>query len=684
MKKSLTELQQRILPQSSSETESQITISNVNLDSAKNKVEHSDSEVKLPSRTDSIANYNLYLNKNIEAKEHDMKALRSEKIFPVFNNTVLAKISPNYFWYFEFYHMAIRLLFATLLLAIVAFVIFFIVIAYTPDADLSKIKARMFFASIMIFGVFITAFKSMEMNRLLKSPVLYEHQWTEDLFSLIVKRLPPDTTKQGIIDYFNMILDGQGVSGRVKDVVMLQDYRSYAQLKKRLAAINTKIDVQNRKEHRKKEIIEVLTKEKASIEGQLHRTTKDLIEFACFKGRAIVIFECIEAKETIRKYFKIHIFKRFAIYFCRDRYTNYYLGDSRIKIRIAPEPENLIFENLHFSRLEKRRRILLAYLLSSLFSVLVSGLLIYYESQKYGVDIPHEDFAYKGDQSSIKFAIVIIIVKAVSEKIYNALMSFIIYPSKLDYELNRTTFSIYLSFLLYVVFQVASTYFLEINLTVQLIKVVLISFLTRSVKMILIAIAASISKKRLGSVQPYSLKARVMMKVVSKFENFNLIQGVSAGIRMMFIGVAFLSQDPLVLLPLLIIVLYMCAIADKYKMVRCCNLIEIKSARYMLASFKAFQFVTIFSLWCTTYVFRRYILTKEVNIAVLRIDMFQYIYFVFVYGSLLYWPSSLQTRVNELFNRKSALTPYDFVCKNFPSVYRRLDPWREIKLAELK
>ena len=55
------------------------------------------------------------------------------------------------------------------------------------------------------------------------------------------------------------------------------------------------------------------------------------------------------------------------------------------------------------------------------------------------------------------------------------------------------------------------------------------------------------------------------------------------------------------------------------------------------------------------------------------------IYAVIFLGSLLYWPSTLQKKIQNSFNKTWAKTPYDSVCRDFSSLYRRLDPMREIR-----
>ena len=168
------------------------------------------------------------------------------------------------------------------------------------------------------------------------------------------------------------------------------------------------------------------------------------------------------------------------------------------------------------------------------------------------------------------------ILKVVSEKIYRSLMSFIIHKSKLDYRLTAINFNIYLSILLYVGFQVLSTQYLDSDLTTQLVKLVLLGFSARIAIMVLLQVAAFAVRKMFKTVHPYGLKGRVIGVIIRKSENFDFILGVSGGIQILFIGVAFSSENPIVLLPILIILLYAHALIDKYRIMKHSNLLEIK------------------------------------------------------------------------------------------------------------
>ena len=338
-------------------------------------------EVELRRLSTSAVECDFYARKDSEAKQIHTKILRSQKLFPVFQNTELAKLSVNYFLYFEFYHIAIRMLAGVYLVSWIAFGIDQLLAPILiQDGYLTE---QQFFLFLIFFaGICAVIMRHLEIRRLLKSPVLEECQWTEDLFSLIVKHLPIGTTTDEINNYFNTMLDQLETPGRVKYIVILQDYKRYAQLKRKIVTLNRKLDDLNLDKSSKDETKKRLAQERVDSEKQLELLEQELIVNQHFKGKAIVVFDSIQAKEAILRHFNSNIFKRLAVFCCRQRYRSYYLKKNKIVVRAAPEPENVIFENLHYSYIERKLRVVIAYFLSSLFIIVISIVLLVDELRK--------------------------------------------------------------------------------------------------------------------------------------------------------------------------------------------------------------------------------------------------------------------------------------------------------------
>ena len=183
-------------------------------------------------------------------------------------------------------------------------------------------------------------------------------------------------------------------------------------------------------------------------------------------------------------------------------------------------------------------------------------------------------------------------------------MRFMIYSSRLDYELNRISFSIYSSTLLYFLFQIIPAIDLKVDWTLQLVKMISLCLLIKVGMTIAIAVLASLIRKYTDR-QAQNLKGWILRMVVGMSENFDFIAGINGGIPLVFIGVSYLTQNPLILLPALIVILYAFALVDKYRIIKLCKPLAVKSPKYMLSSFKAFQCTLIFSLMGGSFVWLR-------------------------------------------------------------------------------
>ena len=338
MEESPSNLEQNLLLQPSQEANSETDTSDLSSSQLESDFSQPKPEPNSSNMMRSTVQCSFYARKDTEARGLHSGILRSQKIFPLFENTELAKLSVNYFLYFEFYHMAIRMLTGTLLISLAGYIAYFIGICLAPEGYESEIQPMLAFFFIGFTSTLIIITRYLEINRLSKSPILYEYQWTEDLFSLLVKGLPKDATKDDVINYFNMLLDEYQVSERVKDVIMLQDYKLYMQLKRKLADINKKMIKLNRRGEGKEEKKEALAQQKMNIKAQMHTLMDELVEYSHFNGRAVVIFECIQAKEVVKMHLKTPMFQKIIISCFKNHYKNYYLRGSRIEVKSAPGP----------------------------------------------------------------------------------------------------------------------------------------------------------------------------------------------------------------------------------------------------------------------------------------------------------------------------------------------------------
>ena len=296
--------EQSLLPQlpQDLEAEAEIISSQVRSQSASEKPNEQIFEADACIRNDSVVECNFYARKDTEARILHVDILRSRRIFPVFDNAGLSRFSANYFLYFEFYHMAIRILFGAFLVSLGGYGIYYIVMTFTSDDNAIDTEALLFIVFVVVISISLVVFRYLETRHLLKNSILYEYQWSEDLFSLLIEGLPEDTSKEEITNYLNTIFIEKGAGGAVKSILLLQDPKLYTELKKKLVTINKALDTAGEKEGSK----EVLLGKKERIEIQLNTLRQELAELKHFKGKAIVTFDLIEAKEGIRKHFEVY------------------------------------------------------------------------------------------------------------------------------------------------------------------------------------------------------------------------------------------------------------------------------------------------------------------------------------------------------------------------------------------
>ena len=221
---------------------------------------------------------------------NDEKELANQlKIFPVFGDKTLAKLSLNYYLYFEFYHSAIRLLFPSLIFSVIVYLLclfapslktidnhsrfnnipFFYFLRYETlekeEENEEETGIPIFIIAVLaVITNFLFVFSwTREKRRILKADFLYEDQWSENLFSILVEGLPNDTTSEEIKTHFDMMMLNKKIEGQVQDVILLQDSYEYVEIVKRLSDPRKQTaDELSRLEERRKSIENELTEGK--------------------------------------------------------------------------------------------------------------------------------------------------------------------------------------------------------------------------------------------------------------------------------------------------------------------------------------------------------------------------------------------------------------------------------------
>ena len=334
---------------------------------------------------------------------HEYEIRKKLTIFPLFNDHKIAQLSLNYILYFEFYRVAIRLLCYLFFLSSLVYLssIFTpkgrVYLSYDfPFSQLlwleteSNLPFKESFGMetfmLAIIGV-ITNFLFMyfwtrEKTRILKSELLYDYQWSEDLFSLMIEGLPLDATCEEIKEHFNFFLLDEEIEGSVQDIMLLQDCHEYCGNELKLLKAIRKSKKAMERGDSAHAILKI--SEELEIRTKLEALAKDLQAFKNFKGKAIIIFDTMRTKEKIENYMSIKWYEIPLKLFGKRFIQRLSFRENKISLKNIVEPKNLYFGNIHYSKVKGLFRIILALLLSLV--VFFAGIALISEIESLGED----------------------------------------------------------------------------------------------------------------------------------------------------------------------------------------------------------------------------------------------------------------------------------------------------------
>ena len=631
-----------------------------------------------PRRQETIANRNFFARRDTEAQGLHISILRATKIFPIFENQALAKFSVNYFLYLEFYYTAIRFVCFIFLSSALFYAGYIIAIMYFIT-DRSKDMDAFLNGITYVYTVFVlTYLQSREEKRVLKSPVIYEYQWTENLFSLFSEGFPPNVTKEEIKDYFNKILAEKKVHGEVRNIIFLQDYSTYNKIKKEIVNIDNTLLNLEQTNFRHKIRMDKLIIKRQTLESSLETIRTQLLNYECFNGKVIIIFNFIEAKVKLEKLFKVGMLRRTSIFLFKRYFKDYYFKGNRIDIRSLPEPQDLIFENLHYSRVNRRLRTVLAYFLGFLIIIVITAVFAahrYYEQFLADAQVVNQSMQI----DDTLFSVGIIILSVISDFIYGYTVNLLAFTSTKEIRLTFVNFSIYMTILLYIISPYANSSLQPAKLSTQMTTICALY----SIKLVIIKAIGILAVAGRRRIPPSKGTMNSILQYLNDlYADFDFVLNIDQGIPMVFIVFAFPTLNPFKLLPVIAVALYVFAIVDKIKMIKYSNLFTSKSASYMLRPFKVYRWITILISWSGAGGFYIHCLTHKLDISTgsyIFNTWFAGVLPLVVIASSFYWPIPIDVQVRDNFNARHAWTPYDSVSRNFSSLFRKMDPYLNLK-----
>ena len=527
------------------------------------------------------------------------EVLRGVTLFPIFGDQELANVSVNYFLYLEFFHMAIRIF-----LALLAFssIVWGLLAIYKWQYPQDSVQADIAgFGLLIIFGgIVLRIVRLYEEKRIKDHDILTHYQWTEDLFSLRVKGISKLTTIQELTVYFNRLLFNKGVKGTVRYVVLTQDYHQYSRVKMDIKQITEKLT----KPNINPKVKETLEAKKLELETLLPQLQRKIINFEYFKGKAIIIFDSIEAKVAVQQFFNVCWLSRPLMWCFVSPFQKYYLNGQMLQVSEATEPLDLIFENLHYPRSKRFLRKVLAYTASMI--IIIVGLNVLASLQVRNIS--------KGLESSTKlntsqvladygFIIGMFIIGFVLEMAFRYATSLLIYHNVSERAIDYLNYSIYTSFMFYVVVQsfgVASI--ISTQQWIDQIITLAVMYLIKKLPLKMIPIL--ITSKYVNSLSMFSpgtAKRNLLEKIQELYYEFEFTDGASCAIPIMFVGLGYMVTNPFVIIPIVVVILYIFAVIDKYTIIKCCGPLKIKSANYILKVFRAYKWDCFCFYWGWIY-----------------------------------------------------------------------------------
>ena len=177
------------------------------------------------------------------------------------------------------------------------------------------------------------------------------------MFSVLVEKIPLDSSPEQLRYFFNQILIKENVQGRVKDIIFLQDYYQYKDVQNKLEEVNKKLTHQGLSRDKER----VLFFNKLLLEDQFKELQRQISKQRLFKGKAIVIFDTIQAKVFIYKLFAWKLWKAVAYRYFGLVLNKCYFKGKLLSVKEAKEPQDLILQNIYYPTIKKFIREVIVY-----------------------------------------------------------------------------------------------------------------------------------------------------------------------------------------------------------------------------------------------------------------------------------------------------------------------------------
>ncbi len=438
--------------------------------------------------------------------EDEVLEQKGLRLIPVFGDHKFSMFSMNYGLYLEFFHIIVRMLGRLFLLVIFFNLIdmatkqeIFNRVSYQADEVMSvcskyegkedicakelyvlskcyRHSVRVVYAIVTSISVaiFMAIIRSRDEERVINNRMLYEFNWTQDLFSVLVDKVPKQTSADELRAYFNNLPAIKKVAGQVKDIVMVQDFGKCYLISQQIQKLTEQIEELHEK-----------GKDAHELEGKVQFLKEELVreesKLPIHSGRAIVVFDSLKTKALVMKLYRpafgASIERKF-----RKKKNDTALESAGMTVKDLPEPQDLLFENMCYPQSQKLKRLTAVYALGLLI-ILVGAAAGYWfevrpeaeelrEHAKHEIenlfDSPvengvikvkpmheehHHQSIFQKILSTIGVPVLLLVLEGVTESLFKKLNSFTRHKSHSEIEIACLNYAIFSSFFLYLFIQ---------------------------------------------------------------------------------------------------------------------------------------------------------------------------------------------------------------------------------------
>ncbi len=439
--------------------------------------------------------------------ESEIKEQKGLRLFPVFGDHRMSMFSMNYALYMEFFHIMVRILMRLLL-----FVVFFNLIEFgskeflVEHAQYSKaeivalcgdnlsdndrnmcareklfrgemyanaVRVLYSIVSSIIAACFLVHIRTKDEKRVINNRMLYEFNWTQDLFSVLVDKLPKETTADELRAYFNSLPSLQKIDGSVKDVVLVQDFTRVHEIAKQIFHIEDTLP--------KKEGTEEYTEDLQKIQRLKDELAREKARLPPHSGRAIVVFDSLSTKSLVMKLYRPSLASTWERKYRKSRDgVAPGLEEAYLNVKELPEPQDLKFQNICYPWGKKVQRLFFVYMLGLLIIIIGSliggGLEVFHELDELiaerrekihcmfeativnnTVNIPdphhHEESGFSAILFSYATPIILLLIEGITERLFKKSNKLTKHKSESEVEVSFLTYVIFSSFFLYLFVQ---------------------------------------------------------------------------------------------------------------------------------------------------------------------------------------------------------------------------------------